>query len=266
MAIRLCVAGATGRMGSLLIREALNRGFEVTGAIAAPDEPSIGRTLRELGVCNLDLKVSPPSMLKEALGRADVYMSFTTPKAELSNLPIVADEGKRIVMGTTGFREAEITQLSEYVSSRVPAVFSTNFSVGINFLAGMLRAIKTLPKEYDVSIFEAHHTGKIDAPSGTALTLAKLISEMRGYSRMVYGREGVSPRKPDEMEVVAVRGGGIPGIHIILIAGPHEMITVEHVAFSRSIFAQGALLAAEWVMKQTKPGIYSMEDVLGETR
>lgn len=265
MAIRLCVAGATGRMGSLLIREALNRGFEVAGAIAAPEEPSVGKTLRELGICSLDLKVSPPSMLREILSNVDVYVSFTTPKAELSNLPIVADEGKRIVMGTTGFRESEITQLREYVSRRVPAVFSPNFSVGINFLAGMLKTIRMLPREYDVSIVEAHHIGKSDAPSGTALTLAKLISEIRGYSRTVYGREGINPRKPGEMEVVAVRGGGIPGVHKIIIAGPHEMITIEHVAFSRSIFAQGALLAAEWVMKQTKPGVYSMQEVLGET-
>lgn len=263
MAIRICVAGATGRMGSLLIREALNRGFEVVGAIAAPEEPSVGKTLKELGICNLDLKVSSPSMLREILSNVDVYVSFTTPRAELSNIPLVADEGKRIVMGTTGFRESEMAQLREYVSQRVPAVFSSNFSVGINFLTGMLKSVKALPREYDISIVEAHHTGKNDAPSGTALTLAKLISEIRGYSKMVYGREGISPRKPGEIEVVAVRGGGIPGIHEIIIAGPHEMITVKHVAFSRSIFAQGALMAAEWIMKQTKPGIYSMEEVLG---
>jgi len=261
--IKLCVAGATGRMGSTLIREAVSRGYQIVAAIAAPDEPSIGKTLQELGICNLDIRVSPPSEIKEVAKNADVYVSFTSPNAELTNLPIVADMGKRIVMGTTGFNEAEFNKLKDYVGQRVPAVFSSNFSIGVNFMLKMLKVLKDLPKDYDISIMEAHHTGKKDAPSGTALTMAKLLSNIRGYSKLVHGREGIKPRKPEEMEVLSVRGGGIPGIHWIIIAGAYEMIKIEHVAFSRNIFAQGALYAAEWIIKQTKPGIYTMEDVLG---
>jgi len=260
--IKLCVAGATGRMGSTLIREALNRDFAVVGAIAAPEEPSIGKTLHELGICNLDLKVSKPSEIENTAKNADVYVSFTSPKAELANLPIVADMGKRIVVGTTGFTDQELASLKQYVAERVPAVFSSNFSIGINFLLKMLKTLKTLPKEYDVSIVEAHHSGKKDAPSGTAHSIAKLISGLKGYRKMVHGREGISLRKPEEIEVVSVRAGGIPGIHKVIVAGAHDMITVEHVAFSRNVFAQGALYAAGWIMKQTKPDVYSMEDVL----
>lgn len=260
--IRLCVAGATGRMGSTLIREALNRGFKVVGAVAAPGESSVGKTLSELGICNLDLTVVDPLKIEDTVKNADVYVSFTSPKAELANLPIVANIGKRIVMGTTGFTDEEYNKLKEIVSKLVPAVFSPNFSIGVNFLLKMLKTLKMLPQEYDVSILEAHHAGKKDAPSGTAHSMAKLLSEIRGYKKLVYGREGIGPRKPEELEVLSVRGGGIPGIHKVIIAGPYDMITIEHTAFSRSVFAQGALYAVEWIIKQTKPGVYSMEEVL----
>ncbi|MEM1539160.1 MAG: 4-hydroxy-tetrahydrodipicolinate reductase [Candidatus Bathyarchaeia archaeon] len=261
--IKLCVAGATGRMGSTIIREAINRGFEIVGAIAAPTEPSIGKTLRELGICNLDLAVVEPSKLENAAGNADVYVSFTSPKAELANIPRVADMGKRIVMGTTGFTDEEFNRLKNYTAQRVPAVFAPNFSIGINLVLKMLKILKALPKDYDISIVEAHHVGKKDAPSGTALSIAKLVSEIKGYRRTVFGREGISPRNAEEIEVVSVRAGGIPGIHKIIIAGAYDMITIEHTAFSRSVFALGALHAAEWLMGQKKPGVYSMEDVLG---
>ncbi|MGQ9641049.1 MAG: 4-hydroxy-tetrahydrodipicolinate reductase [Candidatus Bathycorpusculaceae bacterium] len=261
--IRICVAGATGRMGSTLIHEAANKGFDIIGAVAAPDEPGIGKTLRELGICNLDVPVVSPTTLREAVEKADVYVSFTTPEAELSNLPRVAEAGKRIVMGTTGFTEEQMNSLKAVVSSKVPAVFAPNFSIGINFLLRMLRTIKLLPGDYDVSVVEAHHSKKKDAPSGTALSIAKLVSDVRGYKEFVYGRSGINPRKREEIEVLSMRGGGIPGIHKVIIAGAHDMISIEHVSFSRNAFAQGALYAVEWIIKQTKPGVYSMDDVLG---
>lgn len=261
--IRICVAGATGRMGSTLIHEAANKGFDVIGAVAAPDDPGIGKTLQELGICNLDVPVADPTTLREAVERADVYVSFTTPEAELSNIPLVADAGKRIVMGTTGFTEEQMNGLKAVVSSKVPAVFAPNFSIGVNFLLRMLRTLKLLPEDYDVSVVEAHHFKKKDAPSGTALSIAKLVSDVRGYKEFVYGRSGINPRKREEIEVLSMRGGGIPGIHKVIIAGAYDMISIEHVSFSRNAFAQGALYAVEWIMNQTKPGVYSMEDVLG---
>jgi len=260
--IKLCVAGATGRMGGTLIREALAKGFQIVGALAASGEPSLGKTLRELGICNLDLTVVDPTEIENAVKNADVYVSFTSPKAELTNLPVVANIGKRIVMGTTGFTDEELNRLRETISKLVPAVFSPNFSIGVNFLIKMLKTLKMLPQEYDISIVEAHHIGKKDAPSGTAQSMAKMLSEIRGYKKLVHGREGINPRRPEEIEVLSVRGGGIQGIHKVIVAGPYDMITIEHTAFSRSVFAQGALYAVEWLMKQTKPGVYSMEDVL----
>jgi len=260
--LKICVAGATGRMGTTLIKEAVDRGFQIVGAVAAPDDPNIGRSLREAGICDSDIKIEGPNGLKEAVRNADVYMTFTTPSAEIANLPIVAKLRKRIVMGTTGLTADQMAKVREAVSGRVPAVFSPNFALGVNILFKLAQLCKAFPQDYSFSIFEIHHTGKKDAPSGTAKQLGDIISSLRGYSKTVYGREGLSPRTPEELEVLSLRVGGVPGVHDLVIAGPHEMLRIEHTAFSRSVFAQGALYAAEWVCKQNEPKIYIMEDIL----
>jgi 4-hydroxy-tetrahydrodipicolinate reductase len=260
---KICVAGATGRMGSTLIKEAVARGFAIVGAIEARGNPNIGKTLREIGICDSDIKIVDPSNMEKAVKEADVYLSFTTPEAEAANLPVVANLGKRIVMGTTGLTDEQMGKIGEAVSQKVPAVISPNYAIGVNIMFNLTKALTRLPADYDFSITEVHHTGKKDAPSGTAKKLGTLVSEARKYSTTVYGREGINPRKPGELEILSVRAGGVAGIHDLLVAGPYEMIRIEHTAFSRSVFAQGALFAAEWICKQTKPGIYSMDDVLG---
>jgi 4-hydroxy-tetrahydrodipicolinate reductase len=260
--LKLCVAGASGRMGSTVIREAINRGFRVVGAVAAPDDVDVGKSLAEAGVCSSNIKIVGPTHLREAMELADVYISFTSPVAEVSNLPIVADLGKRIVMGTTGFTDEQVRQVRNAVSGKVPAVFAPNFALGVNILFELAQRCKAFPPDYDFSITEVHHTGKKDAPSGTAKKLGEIISKVRGYSKVVHGREGLCPRAPQELEVLSLRAGGVPGVHDLVIAGPHEMLRIVHTAFSRNVFAQGALYAAEWVHKQTKPLIYSMKDVL----
>jgi 4-hydroxy-tetrahydrodipicolinate reductase len=262
--IKICVVGATGRMGRTVISEAVKRNFEIVGAVASPSNRGLGKTLRELGICDLDVPLYGPSKLREALERADVYLSFTTPEAEAANIPEAANMGKRIVMGTTGFAEDQLNKLKLLVSSRVPAVFASNFSLGVNFLFKMLRQLAYLPSEYEISIVEAHHSQKRDAPSGTALAMAKIVSAARGYSQIVRGRERSALRAHGELEVLSVRAGGIPGIHEVIVAGPYDMISIKHTAFSRNAFALGALRAVEWIMKQDQPGIYSMEDVLGD--
>jgi len=231
--LRLCVAGAAGRMGSAVIQEASAKGHQITGAVEAPGNPCIGRTLRELGICDSDTRIIGSDRISEAVGDADVYVTFTTPA------------------------------LREAVQGRVPAVFSPNFAVGVNILFKLAQSLKAFPQEYTFSISEIHHTGKKDAPSGTAKKLGQIIADVRGYTRTVYGREGTSPRQPDELEVTALRAGGVPGIHDLIVAGSHEMLRIEHTAFSRSVFAQGAVYAAEWISRQDQPRIFSMEDVLG---
>jgi len=260
---KICVAGATGRMGSTIIKEAVGKNFQIVGAVAASDDVNIGKSLSEIGICNSDINVVEPTRLDEVVKDADVYMSFTTPNAEVLNIPVVANLGKRIILGTTGFTEEQRKKIEDAVSGRVPAVISPNFAVGVNILFKLTQILKAFPPEYNFSVTEIHHVGKKDAPSGTAKKLGEIISAMRNYSQVVYGREGISARTPQELEVSAMRIGGVPGIHDLIVAGPYEMLKIEHTAFSRSVFAQGALYAAEWICKQNENKIYSMEDVLG---
>ena len=261
--LKLCVAGAAGKMGSTVIREAVAKGHQIIGAVEAPNNPCVGKSLRELGICDSDTRIVGSDRVSEAARDADVYVTFTMPAAEVQNIPAVVELGKRIVLGTTGFTDEQTRQVRNVVSGRVPAVFSPNYSVGVNILFKLAQALKAFPPDYNFSITEIHHTGKKDAPSGTAKKIGEIIANTRGYSKTVYGREGISPRQPEELEITALRVGGVPGIHDLIVAGPHEMLRIEHTAFSRSVFAQGAVYAAEWISKQNQPKIFSMEDVLG---
>jgi 4-hydroxy-tetrahydrodipicolinate reductase len=261
--LKLCVAGAAGRMGNAIIHEAVAKGHQIVGAVEAFSSPAVGKSLKELGICDSETRILSPERLSEATRNADIYVTFTAPAADVVNVPLVASLGKRIILGTTGFTEDQNRTLRQAVEGKVPAVFSPNYSVGINILFKLSQALKAFPKEYTFSISEIHHTGKKDAPSGTAKKLGQIITDVRDYKRTVYGREGLSPRQPEELEITALRAGGVPGIHDLIVAGPYEMLRIEHTAFSRSVFAQGAVYAAEWLSRQTQPRIFSMEDVLG---
>lgn len=261
--LKLCIAGATGRMGEAIIQEATRKGHLIVGAIEDQDSNNIGKTLKELNLADSDTKINTPNKIDEACENADVYISFTSPAAEMQNIPAVVKLGKKIVLGTTGFTEEQNRKIRSEIEGKVPAVFSPNFSVGINMLFKIADVLKAFPKEYNFSISEIHHAAKKDAPSGTALKIGEIVSDIRGYTTTVHGREGNSLRKSDELEIVAIRGGGVPGIHDLIVAGPYEMLKIEHVAFSRNVFAQGAVYAAEWLSTQENPGIYSMATALG---
>ncbi len=261
--LRLCVAGAAGKMGNAVILEAVAKGHTIVGAVEAEGNPALGKSLRELGIANFQTKVVAPEQISEAVVNADVYITFTAPAAELQNIPAVAGLGKRIVLGTTGFSEVQSRHIREAVNGKVPAVFSPNYSIGVNVLFKIAKILDAFPADYSFSISEIHHTAKKDAPSGTAVKLGEIIAGIRGYTTTVHGREGISLRKPQELEIVALRAGGVPGIHDLIVAGPNEMIRIEHIAFSRNALAQGAVYAAEWLHKQNEPRIFDMADVLG---
>ena len=260
--LNLCIAGV-GRMGQAIIKEAVARGHNISGAIEAPSCPVVGKTLKELRVCNCDTKLLSSEQIREAVANADVFISFAVPAADLVNIPVVADMGKRIVLGTTGFTPDQNKQITEAMAGKAPAVFSPNYSIGVNILFKLAAQLSAFPAGYDISLSEIHHTGKKDAPSGTAKKLEQIIMQARNYNKTVYGREGISPRQQGELESVALRAGGVPGIHDVIVAGPNEMLRIEHTAFSRDVFAQGAVIAAEWIAKQQTAKIYSMADVLG---
>jgi 4-hydroxy-tetrahydrodipicolinate reductase len=263
--LKLCVAGAAGRMGVAIIQEAFTKGIQTVGAIEAPNSPAVGKTLRNLGISEQDTEVLCSNQLVSALAQADVFISFTLPAADLVNIPIVVNQNKRIILGTTGFTLEQNSAIINAMNGKVPAVFSSNFSVGVNIFFKLIDTLNAFPQDYDFSINEIHHTGKQDAPSGTAKKLGEIVSNIRGYTKTVTGRDGISPRHSDELEITSLRAGGVSGIHTLTIAGPHEMLRVEHTAFSRCGLAQGAVYAAEWLSKQAVPKVYSMVDVLGLT-
>lgn len=260
--IRLCLVGADGRMGQEILRAAGDE-FEISGAVTHSGSPNEGKSLGDLGLPQRSVRIQGPDSLNTLLEGSDVYLSFTTPEAELANAQVASRMGKKIVIGTTGFSPEQAASLRSGIEGRTEAVLAPNFSIGINFLAAILSRISGLPAGYDTSVVEVHHTGKLDSPSGTALYLADIVKSSRGYSKEVHGRSGKGRRTPDEMEIVALRAGGVPGMHEVLIAGPNEMIRMEHMAFSRRVFADGALLAAKWVMKVSDKRIHSMREVLG---
>jgi 4-hydroxy-tetrahydrodipicolinate reductase len=263
--LKLCVAGAAGRMGEAIIQEAYSKGIQTVAAIESSNSPAIGKTLRDLGISEQDTEILSCNELASVLPTADVFISFTCPTADLINIPTVANQGKRIIIGTTGFTPEQSRTIIDSINGKVPAVFSPNYSLGVNILFKLVDVLKSFPSTYDFSINEIHHTGKNDAPSGTAKQLGEIVSNMRNYTKLVTGRDGMSSRQPNEMEITSLRAGGISGIHTLTVAGPHEMLRIEHTAFSRDALAQGAVFAAEWLSKQNTPKIYSMADVLGLT-
>ncbi|MGH9920924.1 MAG: 4-hydroxy-tetrahydrodipicolinate reductase, partial [Nitrososphaerales archaeon] len=182
-ALRVCLIGATGRMGMLIAREAPRERFEITGAVAAPDDPGVGKRLRDLGAGASDAVVSPPTALGSLLPKSDVCISFVSAQAEMSNLTTVAKARVPFVSGTTGLTPQQRKEQAAAFEGRVPAVITSNFSVGANLLIAMSAALKALPHGFDVSIVESHHSGKADSPSGTALSIAQEVSKARGYTK-----------------------------------------------------------------------------------
>jgi len=144
--LKLCVAGATGRMGKAIITEAASKAHQIVGAIEAPNNPSIGKTLRELGIINSDTLITGSDRLVEAVQNADTYISFTSPAAELVNIPIVANLRKRVILGTTGFTAGQNREVVNAMSGKIPAVFSPNYSLGVNILFKLAESLKAFQK------------------------------------------------------------------------------------------------------------------------
>ncbi|MDD1677561.1 MAG: 4-hydroxy-tetrahydrodipicolinate reductase [Methanomicrobiales archaeon] len=191
----------------------------------------------------------------------DVVVDFTIAAAAVENVRTAARNGVALVVGTTGFSPVQRQELQKAIEGNIPAVISTNFSVGVNIFWRLIQEAAYYLKEYDIEVVEAHHRHKKDAPSGTAKTILEIIEKETGPREKVYGREGMKERG-NEIGVHVLRGGDIVGEHSVLFAGNYECIELSHRAYDRAVFARGALKAVEWVAGKN-PGIYSMDDVLG---
>ena len=257
MTVKVAVIGAAGRMGREVCRAALETdGVELAGGAVGPGAPELGADLGELcgfGGIGIAATEDPPE-------NAEVLVEFTTPEATVAHLAY----GKPAVIGTTGLNEEQRKEV-ERAAASVPIVLAPNMSVGVNLLRDLVRELSAKLSGYDVEVVEAHHRNKKDAPSGTALLLARAAAEGRGQRLedvAVYGREGVAPREEGEIGIHALRGGAVVGEHRLIFYGLGEEVEVAHRALSRRTFADGALRAARFAAS-AQPGLYSMRDVLG---
>jgi 4-hydroxy-tetrahydrodipicolinate reductase len=260
---RIVVCGALGRMGRRIVDLAsADPEVEVVGGVEHPDcipSPDLGEALgRE------DLKGKPlTSSIEEVVENCDVVVEFSgNTTAAVAHTKIASMEGKASVIGTTGFSEGELKEIEE-CSKYAPVLVSPNMSLGVNLLFRLVEMAGKVLRDrgFDVEVVEIHHRFKKDAPSGTALRIARILKEVLGLERITYGREGLCPREEGEMGVMALRGGDVVGDHTVLFLGSGERLELTHRATSRDTFARGALEAAKWI-KGREPGLYSMFDVL----
>jgi 4-hydroxy-tetrahydrodipicolinate reductase len=192
---------------------------------------------------------------------ADVLIDFTIASATVGNVRMAARNNCALIVGTTGITPEQHKEMEAAINGHVPAVITSNFSIGVAIFLQLVRESAKLLKEYDIEVIEAHHRAKRDAPSGTAKSILQIIDEEAGTRDKMYGREGMTERK-NEIGVHVIRGGDIVGDHKVMYSKNFETIELSHRAYDRSVFASGALVAARWVVGK-KPGIYGMSDVLG---
>ena len=267
--IRIAVAGASGRMGRMLI-EAVGAAddMQLAGAIDVAQAPAIGHDASAFLGHSSGVPIE--SDLRRGIAQAQVLIDFTRPEGTLAHLAVCRELGVAAVIGTTGFSAQEKALIAEH-AQHIAVMLAPNMSVGINVVLKLLdMAARALNEGYDIEIIEAHHRHKVDAPSGTALQLGEVVAAALGRDLKacaVYGREGTSSpdggeRDPSTIGFATVRGGDIVGDHTVLFAGTGERIEISHKASSRATFAQGALRAARFVA-QRKNGLYDMNDVLG---
>lgn len=265
--ISVAIAGASGRMGRLLIEHILEaHDVRLVGALEHPRSPEIGTDVGALVGRPAGVRIE--SDPKRALSGAQVVIDFSSPTATATVVRASAAAGLACVVGTTGLTDEARAAIDE-AQQVVPVVAAPNMSLGVQVLTHVLgEALRLLGDDFDVEIVEAHHRDKKDAPSGTALRLAEVALGARGLSAdaLQHGRSGGDAlRTPREVGVHAVRGGDIVGDHTVVLAGRGERIELTHRATSRAVFAAGALRAARWVVGRPA-GLYTMTDVLGLPR
>jgi len=241
--VNIIITGSKGRMGQMLVACAANHPeLRIAGQIDQGDD------------------------LRSILASGDVVIDFSSHTATPAIAALCAEHKKAMVIGTTGHSKEDRSLVTRH-SSRIPMVWSSNFSTGVNALFWLARkAAEILGPGFDLEIVEMHHRLKRDAPSGTARTLAEILAEVRHQQLeqvLRHGRAGIVGQRPaEEIGLHSVRGGDVVGDHTVIFAGLGERVELTHRASSRETFANGALRAAQWVARQP-PGLYDMQQVLG---
>lgn len=250
--IKISVCGAGGRMGvrvSNFIQDDPN--LDLSGLIEKPGHKDVS-----LNVGGIEVTSEMGYGVKDA----DIVIDFSDPGTTMKLLGECEENKKKLVIGTTGFSQGQIAEIEKF-AEKIPVLLSPNMSVGVNLMFKIAKDITDKLPDYEKEIIEAHHNKKVDAPSGTALKIARIISEED--DKVVFGREGkTGPRQKNEIGVHVIRAGNIVGEHTVMWVSPHERIELTHKAQSRDVFACGAIRAAVWLNGQFCGRLYSMEDVL----
>ncbi len=263
--LKVVIAGVSGRMGHALLEGVFaDEGLQLHAALDRAESPMLGRDAGEQFGRISGVKISADVQL--ALNGADVLVDFTRPEASMQYLQACQQAGVKLVIGTTGFNEAQKAAIKA-ASHEIAIVFAPNMSVGVTLLINLVeQAARVLNEGYDIEVVEMHHRHKVDAPSGTALRLGEAAA--KGIDKAlkdcaVYAREGVTgEREAGTIGFATMRGGDVVGDHTVVLAGVGERVELTHKASSRATFALGALRASKYLADKPT-GLFDMRDVLG---
>ena len=260
----IAVAGASGRMGQMLI-EAIRQSGDCTlsGALDATTSPAVGNDASAFSGHSSGVLIHAD--IRQGLKNASVLIDFTRPEGTMAHLAVCRELGVNLVIGTTGFSDAQKAEIAA-AGKDIAIVMAPNMSVGVNVTLKLLEmAAKAMATGYDIEIIEAHHRHKVDSPSGTALKMGEVIATALGRDLKdcaVYAREGVTgERDPSTIGFASIRGGDIVGDHTVLFAGTGERIEITHKSSSRATYAEGSLRAARF-LESKATGLFDMFDVL----
>lgn len=261
--MKAAINGAAGAMGKRIVRLLANvPDRRLVCAMEREGHPDLGKDAGLLaGTDPVGVTIGT-----ELVGDAQVLLDFSAPEATMARARECAGRGVALLVGTTGLSEDQAGELRDAIARRVPVLLTPNMSVGVNLLFRLAADVaRALGEGYDVEIVEAHHRRKVDAPSGTAMEIARRVCEALGrdvQADLRHGRHGqCGPRTSREIGMHALRGGDVVGDHTVIFAGEGERVELTHKASSRDVFARGALRAAAFLIGRA-PGLYSMEDVL----
>ena len=265
--MKVIIDGVGGRMGQNLLKAAYGDLHSyIAGATEVSGHQLIGEDVSlVLGTANLGVPVVDD--LSEVIDQADVVIDFTSPESTMASLRIAKAAGKAMVIGTTGLQPAQIEEI-QAIAQEVPCLLAPNMGIGVNLMFQVAAEIAAiLGDDYEIEITEAHHSQKKDAPSGTALKLAEMITNSlkRNLSEVgVYGRKGITGvRSRKEIGIHAIRAGDIIGEHTVYYVGNSERLELTHRAHDRMVFAKGAIRAAKFLAQAAPGKLYDMLDVLG---
>ncbi len=264
--IKIAVTGAGGRMGRTLIEAVANHPhLSLAAAIEQPDSSLLGVDAGEMAGLGRN-GVVVVGDLNQVIDDFDILIDFTAPAASANNASVCAQNNKKMVVGTTGFDSAQKASVLA-AADTTTLCMASNFSTGVNLCFKLLElAAQVLGDDVDIEITEAHHRHKVDAPSGTALSMGQVVADTLGRDLnkvAVYGREGqTGARKDDTIGFATIRAGDIVGDHTVMFAAEGERVEISHKASSRMSFARGAVRAAAWIADKPS-GLFDMQDVLG---